>query len=113
MFVRDVAGNRQSQSTAARLPRTGRFKTIERIEDSFHLRFRNTRSAVCHTNGDTVCLATGGDACIAAVLHGIVDQIVQTALQGTGDRWNGHPRLPDQGDVMARIDRIGANTGKQ
>src|SRR5439155_22872036 len=97
----------------ARLARPRRLEAIERVESLFHLRFGYSRSTVAHPNHGLVAFTRRRHARVSAIFKGVVDEVGKAALQGARNGKNRNPRLTIQRDVLASIDRIGTDAGKQ
>ena len=68
---------------------------------------------VADANHGLVALLRGGHARVAAVFHGVVDEIGKAALQGDRNGQYGHARLAIECDILAGIDSVGTNAREQ
>src|SRR5207248_344923 len=81
MLGRYVASVHQTKSCPSLLPRPLRLDAIERIEVLFHFCFLYAGTAIAHPYHHLAAFPRRRYARISAILHGVVDEVGETALQ--------------------------------
>ena len=81
MTMGHVLGNGQPQTDTAMIEITAFVQAFERLEGVFHLVGRNPRAIIINGNLDDILLPRTDNGNFIAILHRIVDQICDTALE--------------------------------